>query len=101
MKARIEGARFTERGVNLRVAFYYSEDEKGYDECKQDILDRNGYSTGEKQLFPFNTIDVPITPDITTNQLRSEIISRIEKFKKFSNTAHDMLSHIGLEFEVR
>lgn len=100
MKAIIEEIRFTEGKLAVRVGFYLSEGEAGYDEYYLDILDAGGKPTGEKKLYPFFSLTSDLLTDTTKKVFKNVIKSRLEEFKTSHTRLDKVADWVGIEVEV-
>ena len=102
MKARIEDIRFGEGKLNVRVGFYFSEGEEGYDECYREIMEIVGdeeVGTGEWRLYPFNTLGFNVTFDMTKQDFKATVIKKLRAFKEAHTRVADFQDWIGTEIE--
>lgn len=99
MKAKIEDIRFGEGKLSVRVGFYFSVGELGYDECYRDVVDEEGNPTGEKRLYPFNTLGLGVALGTTKLEFRDRVVAKLRAFKEAHTKAADLQDWIGFEIE--
>lgn len=102
MKARIEDIRFGEGKLNVRVGFYFSEGEEGYDGCYREIteiVDDEPVGTGEWRLYPFNTLGFSVTFDTTKQDFKAMVVKKLRAFKEAHAKVGNLQPWIGFEIE--